>query len=98
MNSDPSSTVLTVPPQSGRVPQLPVPQQCPSRRPVVCQLLHSLSVGGAEVLAARIARRLSEDYAMQFVCLDGLGTLGEELLRDGFTVHVLNRGSGVDLR
>src|SRR5262249_52331631 len=30
--------------------------------PVVCQLLHGLRVGGAEVLAARIARRLCDEF------------------------------------
>ena len=39
-------------------------ERCPERmvavRPItVCQLLHSLTVGGAEVLAARLARRLA---------------------------------------
>jgi glycosyltransferase involved in cell wall biosynthesis len=50
------------------------------------------------MLAARIARQLSEHYRMQFVCLDDLGTLGEELKREGFQVHVLGRGEGLDLK
>jgi L-malate glycosyltransferase len=62
----------------------------------VCQVLHSLRVGGAEVLAARLARRLREDYRFLFVCLDELGTLGEALRAEGFTVHVLGRRPGVD--
>ncbi|MCI0641949.1 MAG: glycosyltransferase [Gemmataceae bacterium] len=63
----------------------------------ICQLLHGLRVGGAEVLAARIARRLSIHYRFVFVCLDELGTLGEQLRDEGFVVEVLERRSGVDV-
>ena len=42
-------------------------------RPIVCQLLHGLRVGGAEVLAARLARQLSGTHRCIFVCLDELG-------------------------
>ena len=67
------------------------------RRSTVCQLLHSLTVGGAEVLAARIARQLSGHYRIVFACLDGLGALADDLQRDGFPVHCLERGSGLDV-
>src|SRR5437870_913264 len=71
------------------------------RRPrglaTVCQVLHSLCVGGAEMLAARLARRLRQAYRFVFVCLDELGTLGDELRQEGFDVHVLARRPGVDL-
>jgi glycosyltransferase involved in cell wall biosynthesis len=67
-----------------------------SARPVVCQLLHGLRVGGAEVLAARLARRLKEHFEFLFVCLDELGTLGQELQSEGFPVSVLGRETGVD--
>jgi len=63
-----------------------------------CQLLHGLRVGGAEVLAARLARRFRDEFRFVFVCLDELGTLGEELRVEGFTVHVLERRPGVDWR
>ena len=65
---------------------------------MICQLLHGLRVGGAEVLAARLARQLGERYRFHFVCLDELGTLGEELHGDGFPVEVLGRRPGVDWR
>jgi glycosyltransferase involved in cell wall biosynthesis len=65
--------------------------------PTVCHLLHSLSVGGAEVLAARIARRLDGPYRVVFACLDELGTLGRELRKQGLPIHVIGRGSGFDL-
>jgi glycosyltransferase involved in cell wall biosynthesis len=65
--------------------------------PVICQLLHSLIVGGAEVLAARLARRLAGRHRFVFACLDGLGTLGRELRQEGFAVEVVDRRPGVDL-
>jgi len=68
-----------------------------SMKPTICQLLHSLTVGGAEVLAFRIARELSDRYRFVFACLDDLGPLGEQLRREGFTVEVLDRQPGVNL-
>ncbi len=64
--------------------------------PTVCQVLHSLEVGGAEVLAARLARRLSDRYRFVFACLDDLGPLGQELREEGFSVEVLERRPGLD--
>lgn len=69
-----------------------------SRKPTVCQLLHALKVGGAELLAARLARQMRDDYRFVFICLDELGPLGEELLADGFPVEVVNRRPGLDWR
>lgn len=66
-------------------------------RPVICQLLLSLTVGGAEVLAARLARRLGDRYRFVFACLDHLGTLGEQLRQEGFPVEVLDRRPGLDV-
>jgi L-malate glycosyltransferase len=70
-----------------------------TQRPItVCHVLHSLHVGGAEMLAARLARQLRDSCRFIFLCLDELGTLGEELRTDGFLVEVLGRKSGVDGR
>jgi glycosyltransferase involved in cell wall biosynthesis len=55
-----------------------------------------LRVGGAEVLAARLARQLREIYRFRFVCLDELGEIGEQLEEEGFTVKVVHRRPGVD--
>lgn len=66
-------------------------------RPAVCQLLHSLSVGGAEILAARIAHRLRDSIRFVFTCLDDRGPLADNLVRDGFPVHCLGRRPGFDL-
>lgn len=83
------STVAEAP----AVRQLPV-----AARLTICQLLHSLTVGGAEVLAARIARRLHERYRFVFACLDEIGPVGEQLQAEGFTVHQLARRPGLDWR
>ena len=63
----------------------------------ICQILHTLRVGGAEVLAARLAYRLSGMNRFVFVCLDELGSLGQRLRADGFAVRVLDRRPGLDL-
>jgi L-malate glycosyltransferase len=68
------------------------------RIPTICHLLHSLRVGGAEVLAARLARRFVGAYRFVFACLDDLGSLGQELRDQGFPVHVLGRWPGLDWR
>jgi glycosyltransferase involved in cell wall biosynthesis len=67
-----------------------------NRRPTICQVLHGLRVGGAEVLAARLVRRFREDFHFVFYCLDELGSLGQELRDEGFTVEVLGRRPGFD--
>jgi glycosyltransferase involved in cell wall biosynthesis len=61
-------------------------------------VLHGLWVGGAEVLAARLARQLRDSYRFVFLCLDELGTLGAELRSEGFPVEVVGRRPGVDWR
>jgi glycosyltransferase involved in cell wall biosynthesis len=68
----------------------------PGCRPTVCQVLHGLWVGGAEVLAARLARNLAGTCRFVFACLDQLGSLGQELRDEGFPVHVLGRRPGFD--
>lgn len=67
-------------------------------RPTICQVLHSLSVGGAEVLAVHISRALSSKFRFVYACLDGLGTLGEELRHEGHEVEVFDRRPGLDRR
>lgn len=67
-------------------------------RPVICQVLHSLNVGGAEILAANLARRLASSFHFIFACLDEMGTLGGQLQREGFEIEVFNRQPGIDWR
>lgn len=64
----------------------------------ICQVLHSLRMGGAEVLAARLARRLTGPYRFVFACLEEVGTLGADLRTEGFPVDVLGRRPGIDWR
>jgi L-malate glycosyltransferase len=78
------------------------PQQlfsfCIRRQPTICHLLHTLHVGGAEVLAARLGRQLRSECRFLYVCLDEAGTIGEELRAEGFPVEVVERRQGVDWR
>jgi glycosyltransferase involved in cell wall biosynthesis len=67
-------------------------------RPVVCQLVHTLNVGGAEVLAGNLARRLRDRYRFVFLCLDDLGPGAEQLKAEGFDVEVIGRKPGLDWR
>ena len=67
-------------------------------RPTICQVLHGLSVGGAELLAYRLAQRLRDAYRFVFCCLDELGELGQSIRDEGFDVHVLDRRPGFDWR
>lgn len=67
------------------------------RRPTICQLLHGLPIGGAEVLADRFVRCLSDQFRFVICCLDQVGAIGEALETDGFTIHHLQRKPGWDL-
>lgn len=67
-------------------------------KPIILQLLHSMNVGGAEVLAAGLARRLQDRFHFVFGCLDDLGELGAQLQTEGFSVDLLERGEGLDLK
>lgn len=62
----------------------------------VCQLLHGLGVGGAEILAARLVRRLRHVFRFSFACLDEVGPLGEQMRDEGFPVHLIGRRPGLD--
>ena len=67
-------------------------------QPTVCHVLLTLVTGGAEMVAARLARSLRGEYRFLFVCLDRIGELGEQLRNEGFPVHVIGRRPGVDWR
>ncbi len=68
------------------------------QKPAICQVLHSLCMGGAEVLAARLARNLRTEFRFVFACLDEAGSLADELTQDGFPVYVFHRRPGFDWR
>ena len=84
-----ATTCLLEPPQSAATAD-------GKKLPTVCHVLHSLNVGGAEVLAANLARRLQDRFRVLLVCLDELGPFGEQLRSEGFRVIVLGRRGGVD--
>jgi len=67
-------------------------------RPTVCHVLHSLNVGGAEMLASRLAQQFSDRFHVILACLDELGQLGRELRDKGFTVETYQRRPGLDWR
>src|SRR5215469_13012983 len=68
------------------------------RLATICQLLHGLGVGGAEVLAAGLAQKFREVFRFFFVCLDELGSLGQQLREEGFPVWLMRRQPGIDVR
>ncbi|HEV3237338.1 MAG TPA: glycosyltransferase [Gemmataceae bacterium] len=64
----------------------------------VCQVVHSLRVGGAELLVANLSRQLSSQFHFVFACLDELGTIGNQLIQEGHKVEVFSRRPGLDWR
>lgn len=64
--------------------------------PTVCQLVHGLPVGGAEVLVCRIIRQLRHRYRFVVACLDQVGELGEALAAEGVEIICVQRRSGFD--
>lgn len=64
--------------------------------PTVCHVLHSLQIGGAEMLAKQIAERMSTEYRAIFACLDFCGELGDQLRQAGYKVKVIGRNPGFD--
>lgn len=67
-----------------------------NNRPVIAHVLHRLDRAGAEVLAAGLARQLQDRFEFAFLCLDGLGSLADELSKEGFVVEALGRNPGID--
>lgn len=63
----------------------------------VCQLLFSMEMGGAEMLAKDIAETGADNFRFVFACLDRVGALGEELRDSGHVVEVIGRQPGIDL-
>jgi glycosyltransferase involved in cell wall biosynthesis len=61
-------------------------------------VLHVMQVAGAEVLVAETIRRLGTRLDPVIFCLDDIGTLGEQLQRDGVPVIAFGRRPGLDLR
>lgn len=66
-------------------------------KPVVCQLVHTLNVGGAEILARQFAAQARDEFDFVFACLDSEGLMADELRAAGYAVEVLARRPGFDL-
>jgi glycosyltransferase involved in cell wall biosynthesis len=67
-------------------------------KPTICHVLLTLGTGGAEMIAARLARGLRDDFRFVFICLDAVEELGEQLCSEGFAVHAIGRRAGLDWR
>lgn len=65
-------------------------------KPTICHVLLTLGTGGAEMIAARLARGLREDFRFVFICLDAVDEIGEQLRKEGFAVHAIGRRPGLD--
>ena len=64
--------------------------------PTICQVVHSLHIGGAELLVTELSRALRDRFRFVFACLDSDGPLADQLRDEGHIVEVLNRQAGVD--
>jgi glycosyltransferase involved in cell wall biosynthesis len=59
-------------------------------------VLHVMQVAGAEVLVRETVRRLAGRIAPTIFCLDAVGRIGEEMVREGVDLVCLNRKPGRD--
>jgi glycosyltransferase involved in cell wall biosynthesis len=66
-------------------------------RPTICHVLHTLQVGGGEVLARNFAAANSSEFRPVFAVLDEIGSLGKELRKEGYLVEVIGRRAGFDI-
>jgi sugar transferase (PEP-CTERM/EpsH1 system associated) len=63
----------------------------------VCHVLHTMGVGGAEMLVARMIGRRPEGIDFCVAVLDKIGDLGERVAATGIPVERVGRRAGVDL-
>jgi L-malate glycosyltransferase len=70
----------------------------PIRRIRIGFVMHVMHVAGAEMLVAEIVRRMGDALEPTIICLDGIGTLGEQLRAEGVDVIHLGRRPGRDYR
>ncbi len=61
-------------------------------------VLHVMQVAGAEVLVREVIRRLGARIVPTVFCLDAVGPIGEDLIRDGVEVLALGRRPGWDFK
>ena len=70
------------------------------KKPIhILQVVHSLIIGGAERVVCDLVRAFNNsEFCTSVCCLDELGEFGEDLLSEGYTVQVLGRRPGIDVR
>jgi glycosyltransferase involved in cell wall biosynthesis len=68
-----------------------------ARRQRAIHVAHSLNLGGAERLAARLATTLSDEFDVVVACLDAAGLWAKEVRDAGVRVVELHRQPGIDL-
>lgn len=61
-------------------------------------VLHVMQVAGAEVLTREMIRRLGDRIRPTVFCLDAVGRIGEEMVREGLDLVCLDRRPGWDWR
>ncbi len=61
-------------------------------------IVHSLNVGGTEILVANLAKHFSGKYEVAILALDSIGKIGEELAQTGIPIYTINRVPGWKLR
>lgn len=64
----------------------------------VAFIVHVMQVAGAEVLVAETIRHLGRRISPTIICLDAIGTLGQQLQDEGVEVISLDRRAGRDWR
>lgn len=63
----------------------------------ICHILHSLNIGGAEILAAQLGKSMAQHgFRTVYFCLDEDGTMADSLRTAGIPVEVLGRKPGLD--
>lgn len=78
--------------------KLTEPMSLPSRPARILQVVHSLAIGGTERVVSDLVEEFNDlEFHTSVCCLDGLGRFGEDLVKAGVRVHVLDRRPGVDL-
>lgn len=63
----------------------------------ILQVVHGLAIGGTEKVVCDLARAFNKhEYRTSICCLDEIGSLGDQLQKEGFNVYHLARRPGVD--
>jgi glycosyltransferase involved in cell wall biosynthesis len=68
-----------------------------NEKPRILQVVLDLQFVGEKVVSS-LAKASSDEFTTLFCCLDQIGLLGDELLKEGFFVTSLNRHPGFDYR